>query len=179
MKAFLDANEARSEHQRAVQEFLVTARAVSPAQWEHAIDAVTWSPAQIAEHVRMTYEVVDAQFAGSGTGLRVRTSRWQRLMLRWRFLGGILRTGVFPAGARAPREVRPGAGPFDQAVVLKALERAAESVDTGLTARWTDPDCVMTHHVFGGLRPPEALRLLTVHTRHHAAQLSARASAVS
>jgi len=175
MKVINDPREASSDHHRAVREFVAAARAVAPDEWERPLAEGKWTPAQVAEHLRLSYEVFAAQFAG-GQGLRVRTSWWQRRMLRWRFLGGILQQGVLPAGARAPREVRPGDGPFDRDTVLLALEEAAAQAESGLVRRWTDPTCVMTHHVFGDLRPPQGMRLATVHTRHHAAQLAPHAS---
>ena len=170
MQITSDPVVARTNHQRAVAEFVSAARAVAAANWERPPDQTHWSPAQIAEHVRMTYDVVGAQFAG-GPGLRVRTTWWMRTLLRWRFLGGILEHGIFPKGARAPREIRPGDGPFDRETVLAALERAAANTENQLVAGWADPNCMMTHHVFGKLRPPQGARLVTVHTAHHAAQL--------
>lgn len=172
MKIPADPATARADHQRAVQEFLTAAREVPPEHWEKKPDAQHWSPSQIAEHVRMTYEVVSAQFSG-GQGLRVRTSWYMRALLRWKFLKGLLETGVFPKGARAPREVRPGDGPFDRDSTLTALERAALATENKLVERWTDASCIMTHHVFGELKTPEGARLVTVHTAHHAAQLRA------
>lgn len=161
---------ACTDHQRAVAEFVSAARAIATDQWERSSDDTRWSPAQIVEHVRLTYDVVGAQFVG-GPGLRVRTRGFKRFVLRWLFLGRILERGVFPKGARAPREIRPGKGPFDRETVLAALERAAAETESRLVAGWTDPNCVMTHHVFGTLRPPQAARLVTVHTAHHASQL--------
>lgn len=175
MKITLDPVAARADHQRAVDDFLAAARAVPRDRWDHAPDQSHWSPAQIAEHVRMTYEVVGAQFSG-GPGLRVRTSWLMRALLRWKFLKGILENGIFPAGARAPKEIRPGPGPFDRDTVLEALQRAASTTEQQLITRWKDPDCRMTHHVFGELHPPQGARLVTVHTRHHAAQLAALAN---
>lgn len=170
----LDPIIARADHQRAVEEFLAAARAVPADQWERAPDDAHWSPSQIAEHVRMTYAVVSAQFAG-GPGLRVRTTWWMRTVLRWKFLKGILENGAFPKGARAPKEIRPGQGPFDRETVLTALQRAANETEERLISRWSDPSSQMTHHVFGALRPPQGARLVTVHTRHHAGQLAALA----
>lgn len=170
-----DPAVALADHQRVVSDFLAAARAVPPDRWDTAVDGTRWSPSQIAEHVRLTYEVVGAQFAG-GPGLRVRTPWWLRVALRARFLKGILERGIFPRGARAPREIRPGDGPFDRETVLAGIARSAEDTERRLVARWTDPSCEMTHHVFGKLNPPQGARLITVHTAHHAAQLRSRAA---
>ena len=175
MRITLDPAVARADHQRAVHELLSAARAVPPERWEHARDEKHWSPAQITQHVRLTYEVVAAQFSG-GPGIRVRTSRWLRPILRWKFLPAILESGEFPSSARAPGEIRPDDGPYDREPLLTALETAALATEQQFVERWTDPTCLMTHHVFGTLRPPQAARLITVHTAHHAAQLRALAN---
>ena len=174
MPVTLDPAVARVDHRRAVDELLAAARAVAPEQWEHAPDSTHWSPAQIAQHVRLTYEVIWAQFNG-GSGIRVRSASWLRPILRWKFLPAILESGKFPPSAKAPSEIRPAAGPFEREPLLDALERAAEATARQFAERWNDPTCLMTHHVFGALRPPEGARLVTVHTAHHAAQLRAMA----
>lgn len=165
-----DPEVARSDHQRAVADLVAAARAVPVDQWERKPDETHWSPAQIVEHVRLIYDVVGDQFRG-GPGLRVRTSWWMGALLRWKFLKGILEHGVFPKGARAPREARPGDGPFDRDALLEALSRSAGATEARVFEQWTDPRFPMTHHVFGKLAPAQAARLLTVHTAHHAKQL--------
>jgi hypothetical protein len=160
-------------HQQALAEFLESARAVDSASWERARDAETWSPAQIAEHVRLSYVVVGAPLTG-GTGLRVRSPWWLRPFLRWRFLGGILDSARFPR-SRAPRELRPGPGPFDRDATLRAIASAAEELERNAVARWSDARAAVTHHVFGALGPADGLRLATAHTVHHTRQLRALA----
>lgn len=172
MSARVDPAVARADHQRAVREFVAAARAVPAERWEVKPDASHWSPAQIAEHVRLVYEVVGAQFGG-GPGLRVRMPWFKRTVLRLLFLRRILESGIFPKGAWAPREIRPGDGPFDRDAVLAALERTAAATEELLFARWGDGSRIMTHHVFGALDSPQGARLATVHTLHHAKQMRA------
>ena len=172
----LDPDRARLGHQHAVQSFIDLARAVPAERWDRSTSDTVWSPAQIAEHLRRTYEVVGAQLTGRGSGIRVRTSWWLRLVLRWRYMGDILARGAIPRGARAPREIRPGAGPFDRDNTLAELQLAADAAERALVERWDDAACVMTHHVFGNLRPPEAMRFAAVHATHHAKQITARTS---
>jgi Protein of unknown function (DUF1569) len=155
--------------QRALAEFLRCARAVEPSAWDRARDAEAWSPAQIAEHVRLAYVVVGAPLTG-GTGLRVRTPWWLRPFLRWRFLGGILDSARFPR-SRAPRELRPGPGPFDREETLRAIESAAAELERNAVTRWNDARAAVTHHVFGNLDAADGLRLATAHTVHHTRQL--------
>jgi len=169
-----DPAVARADHQRAIADFVAAARAVPADRWERRPDDAHWSPAQIVEHLRLTYDVVGAQFAG-GPGLRVRTNWLLRALLRWKFLEGILERGIFPKGAAAPREIRPANGPFEREPLLAALQQAAAAAEERLFAHWNSPERVMTHHVFGALDTPQGARLATVHTLHHAKQLRALA----
>lgn len=164
-----DPASLRETHQRALAEFLAAARAVDAARWERTSPPGDWSPAQVAEHVRLAYVVVGAPLTG-GTGLRVRTPWWLRPFLRWRFLGGILDSARFPR-SRAPRELRPGPGPFDREATLRAIESAAAELERTIVAHWHDRRAAVTHHVFGSLGPADGLRLATAHTVHHTRQL--------
>jgi DinB superfamily len=164
--------KAAQEHSAALEAFAAAARAVPDEAWETPIAAGGWSPAQVAEHVRMTYVLVQNELSG-GSGIRIRTPWWLRLVLRFRMLPRILASGTLPEGARAPREIRPGDGPFPRDQVLAGLQVAARNVEETLVRGWDDPNCHMTHHIFGQLTPPMAMRFGTVHTAHHARQLAA------
>ncbi|HEX4932342.1 MAG TPA: DinB family protein [Gemmatimonadaceae bacterium] len=161
---------ARDEHRAAVQAFLAAARAIPDAAWERPLSPGKWSPAQVAEHVRLTYVVIQNELAG-GSGLRIRTPWWLRLVLRWRILPRILATGKLPAGARASSEIRPGDGPFPRAQVLEALEVAADVTEASIARQWSERNAGITHHIFGRVELPRAMRFITVHTAHHTRQL--------
>jgi hypothetical protein len=162
---------AAQAHHDAVTAFVAAARAVPPDDWERPLAHDKWSPAQVAEHLRLTYVLVAQQLAG-GSGIRVRTPWWLRSLLRWRVLPRILSRGALPEGARAPREIRPGNGPFDREQTLSAMVTSASVVEDALLREWDDKTTRMTHHVFGALRAPTAMRLSTVHVTHHARQLT-------
>jgi hypothetical protein len=170
------ANDAAQAHSAAVEMFLAAARAIPDAAWERPMARDKWSPAQVAEHLRLTYALVQNQLSG-GSGIRIRTPWLMRTLLRWRMLPRILSSGTLPEGARAPREIRPGDGPFQREPVLQALQVAARNVEETLVRRWDDPNCQMTHHVFGHLTPPTAMQFAAVHTGHHARQLERAATA--
>lgn len=166
------ATAAITAHKDAVEAFLTTARTIPPDAWERPLAGGKWTPAQVAEHLRMTYALVAQQLAG-GSGIRVRAPWWLRPVLRWRVLPRILSSGIFPRGARAPREIRPGDGPFDREQTLSALRTSATVVEDAIVRAWDGSPIRMTHHVFGALDTPTAARLLTVHTQHHTRQLEA------
>ena len=158
-------------HRTAVAEFVAAVAAVPRSRWDSPTAAGQWTPGQVADHVRLTYEVLVRELQGQ-QGLRLRSPFWLRPWLRLRYLRPILSDGRFPPAARAPSEVRPGAGPFAQSGLQEAIRVAATSFEVELRVRWSGR-IRLTHHVFGRLSPAQALRLAIAHTRHHCAQLLA------
>jgi len=163
-----DLAASRAEHATAVATFLLTARRVPATLWNTQRPGDKWSPAQIAEHVRLSYLAINRELAG-GQGLRLRTSFWLRPILRIVYLRKLLRTGIVPKGARAPREIRPDTGPFDRETTLTGIGEAAAVFEERLAA--IKRGQALTHHVFGRLDGQRAWRFMTVHTEHHRRQL--------
>ena len=160
---------AADEHRRAVAECAATIRAVPAAAWEAAREPKKWSPAQIAEHLAVSYDPVLSEVDGTG-GFRLVLPGWKRRILRWVFLRRVL-AGKIPRGVRAPREVRPATTartPEDGA------RRLAERAETFLE-RFAEADrqgrARVTHPYMGRLDGAVAVRFLTAHVRHHRAQL--------
>lgn len=160
----------RTSHQLAVAAFISRAQELTVAQWSAPIAPDKWSPAQIAEHLRLTYAVIGGELEG-GPGIRIRVPPWMRLWFRIRYLPHIMRSGQLPAGARAPREARPGSGPFERPVTLAALAEAAAMFEDAMARRWDQPEAVLTHHVFGSMPVRKGIRFITVHTEHHTRQI--------
>lgn len=157
-------------HRTSLAAYAAASKAVPDARWNQPPAPDKWSPGQVTEHLRMTYVVVGGELEGK-PGLTPRTPWWIRPLLRFRFLRRILKDGAVPAGAKAPRELRPDAGPFDRDRTLDALTQAAAAFEATLTRRWNDPSAAVTHHVFGRLSAADMLRFATVHLDHHARQL--------
>ena len=166
----MDPTAGLAAHRQSLAAFDAVAKKVPDARWNQPPASDKWSPGQVAEHLRLSYVVIGGQLEGK-TGLTTRTPWWIRPLLRFRFLRKILKDGSVPAGAKAPRELRPGAGPYDRHPTLVALGQAAALFEATLTRRWNDPRTAVTHHVFGRLSAAEMLRFATVHLDHHARQL--------
>lgn len=170
MSASSPRDAARSAHAAALADFIGAASAIPDDAWERPMSSGKWSPAQVAEHLRLTYVVIQNELAG-GSGLRIRTPWLLRQLLRLRILPRILATGKLPAGARASSEIRPGNGPFPRAQVLAALQVAANAAEESMARRWDERGAGITHHVFGRVEMKRAMRFLTVHTAHHTRQM--------
>lgn len=165
-------DEEIAAHRRALDELVAAAAAVPAARWNAAPAPGKWSPAQVAEHVRITYGVVLAEIGG-GQGMRLRTSWLRRTLLRRLVMPWMLRNRRFPKGAPAVREIRPGDGPFDQAEVLAGLRAEGERFLAAVAALELGRFAGITHPFFGRMEPVAGLKLLTLHTQHHQAQLVA------
>ena len=104
--------------------------------------------------------------------MQLRGSRFRRWMFRHTILPRILATGIFPAGARAPRETRPRETAADAESGLAALAGQATGFDQELTARAARQRVRLTHAYFGPMSARQSLQLVAVHVRHHANQIA-------
>jgi hypothetical protein len=150
---------------------LATFRTLDEAQWSTPREPGKWSPAQIAEHLRLTYVVTRSELRG-GQGMRQRAPWYLAPLLRLRHVGGILRNGRFPDGAPAVREIRPGdeARPREPLLAELAAEGEGFLADGAEAVRRGEVTGV-THPFFGKLDLDRGLRLATAHLRHHEAQV--------
>ena len=167
---------AVAEHETSVAAFRAAVRGIPAAGWTAAA-AGKWSPAEEALHVVATYELGTTIAAGDVV-MRPRVPRAVAALSRWLLLPWLLRTGGFPRGADAPREVRPDravAHALDAAALLARLDRVADAAMRALRAADARrPRPRIVHAYFGPLPPLGALRLVSAHTRHHARALARR-----
>jgi hypothetical protein len=155
-------------HRVAARELLAAAAAVPDERWEQSYTGEKWSPATIVEHLLITYEVVLAELRG-GSGMKVRTTWWQRLLLRATVVPRILLTGKFPEGAPAPREVRPPESTRTRAEALALLEERDAEFEAAVAA--ASPRQRVTHAYFGASSVRIGVLIVARHIQHHAAQL--------
>ncbi|HVE77948.1 MAG TPA: DinB family protein [Gemmatimonadaceae bacterium] len=165
--------QALTEHRAAVEAFAAAAAAIPPARWREPRAPGKWSPAQETEHVLLAYEASAADLAG-GEPVRRQLPWWRTVALRWLVLPRILRTGRFPPRAPAPRVFRPRAERGAQAEHIALLRQQATAFEAALVAALAaTPARRVEHPYFGKMALPRVLRLLTVHTLHHARVLGA------
>ena len=170
--------DALTSHAKAVDECLARIREVPPAHWHVQARTDSWSPSEEALHVALSYEFGIAA-AGGGPGMRLRVGPAAAWISRELLLRIFLRAGVFPRGAVSPREVRPSNAEARLMTIASLCARlesaAAQSVQALRLANERNPAVTIVHAYFGPLPPLTIVRLLTVHTRHHARHLSSYA----
>jgi hypothetical protein len=158
-----------SSHRDALRKFIDTAEALTLDDWNASRGPDKWSPAQVTEHLRMTYVTLSRELAGHG-GFRIRTSFWQRTALRLRHLRSVLEHGRFPKGVPATREIRPPSGPYDRQQLLSALQEEGERFLAYVFA--AKQSAMLTHPFLGRLPLLDGLRFATQHIRHHHPQIA-------
>jgi hypothetical protein len=159
-----------SAHTVALGDFIAAAERVRPSDWNLPRQGDKWSPAQIAEHLRLAYVAINAELLGHG-GVRVRTAWWQQRLFRILYLPKILKAARFPTGVKAVREMRPAGGPYEQGPLLNALGQEGDRFANAVTSSSTRAS--ITHPYLGKLTLLDGVRFLAQHTRHHHRQLSA------
>jgi hypothetical protein len=159
-----------AEHEKALAEFVEAVNALSSSDWNHAMHAGKWSPAEIVEHVRLSFDVHRDALQG-GPGARPVLTGWKAAAARWFVMPKILRTGRFPRNARAPREIRPTASSGSRGEGLARLRASASAFEEACQAVSDPASRRIVHPYFGALPLPTALRLLARHTRNHRNQL--------
>jgi hypothetical protein len=162
--------ERLARHEKALAEFLESAEALRPDNWNHAMHAGKWSPAEIVEHVRLSFVALRDSVQGGPKRPPVLTG-WKAAIARWFFMPKILRTGRFPRGARAPRETRPRIPSASREEGVAGVRTTARDLEAALRSDSDPASHQILHPYFGPIPLPTALHLLAQYTRHHRKQL--------
>ena len=163
--------KALAFHARTIERMQSAASAVPPERWRISQREGKWSPAEVLEHVTSVYLVLEGELT-HGRPMRVVTERWQRAVLRTLVMPVILVAGHFPAGARAPKELRPPAGSADATEGVARFRAAAEKFESRVReAETRRPRAFVTHPYFGRASLLQAVLFCARHTEHHRRQL--------
>lgn len=166
-----DLQTALHAHHRAVQEFLASARAVPPAEWNRPRAEGKWSPGQVAEHLVLAYEASRDVLHGRAPGPAA--PRHLRPLMRAFLLRPVLWLRRFPSGSKSPAVLQPGASPAAAPVLLDRLQAAAATFESDAVAARR---AAVDHPAFGRLPLVDLVRLQEIHTKHHHRQLPSGAS---
>jgi hypothetical protein len=170
MKSELIRNHA------AVDAFAIAAESVPSGAWAARPSAEHWTPAQQVNHIVLTYRAMTHDVRDGRRAEFIGTEQQRR---QWRLMGlaQIYFRGALPAGAPSPREVRPPDYSPDRATLLRELRGAVDEFErTMRSAAHNRPAHRVAHPYFGWLSLRQAVRVSTVHTRHHIAALASTLS---
>ena len=101
---------------------------------------------------------------------------WKRWLVRRRYLPRMLRTRRFPAGARAPREIRPSDAPAAGEEAAARLCAAAAGIERFFSEHPRAARQRLAHPYFGAIPAAELFEVLTLHAVHHRGQIARSAS---
>jgi hypothetical protein len=144
----------------------------NPANLQSVPDS-KWSPAQILEHLFLTYQGTNrgvAKCLAKGTSIASAGTFKDRVRS---FV--VVNLGYFPSGRKAPERAVPKGMPAE--VVQHAIFGEIGQMDTGLAEceRKFGPSIkIMDHPVLGPLSVRQWRKFHWVHGRHHARQIRER-----
>jgi hypothetical protein len=161
---------AAEEHHVALAAYQEAALRLDHAEWERPWATGKWTPAQITEHLTLTYESLLADLC-EGRPMKARLGPWRQKITRWIFLPHILFHRTFPLRVVAPRELRPERARAKQADALRILEQMGERFEDELGRAFRAGGGCLTHPYFGQVDPVRGLRFIAVHMEHHRRQI--------
>jgi Protein of unknown function (DUF1569) len=170
-----DLETTIADNHAAVAEFIAAARVMSPQQWITPREPGKWTPAQIAEHLAITYEYGRTLAEGKATG---GIPFFLKPIARRMILDSTLKAGRFTRKGRTPKMFEPSATPPAASVVLSRLENALAGFERAVQSGLPESRQTLDHPFFGKIATTDYMRLQAIHARHHHAQLAASAHAV-
>jgi hypothetical protein len=155
-------------HHRSAEAFAESASQIPADRWQQPLGEGKWTSAQVVSHLIATYDIVLQELRG-GAGMRVRAPLWLRALLRLTVVPMILFRGVFPKGARAPKETVPPESSLSRQDAIDLFRhRAAEVHEAALSA---PAGRKVSHGYFGSASVSSGMLLVARHIDHHREQL--------
>ncbi len=162
--------EVMERHRSAVALFVQFAATIPENVWLTPIEDEKWTPAQITEHLILTYQVFLNQMRGE-QNIKTVHSSFVRWLLRLFILPIIYWRRKLPRGAQAPAEILPIEANKTREAALEQLKKAIDEFESEASERRNEESLRLTHHVFGKIKLIEGIDLAAIHTEHHARQL--------
>ncbi|HEX6910382.1 MAG TPA: DinB family protein [Longimicrobium sp.] len=164
---------AVEEHQVALAAYLDAAARLPEGAWHRPWSPGKWTPAQVTEHLEMTYRVFIGEVNG-GPAMKLKLTPFRRRVLRLLMLPHMLFHRTFPRGARAPRELRPAeeGPPSPRTEALARMRELGERFEREASRARGGGWNHVTHPYFGEIDLTRGMRLCAVHIEHHTRQLA-------
>jgi hypothetical protein len=159
-------------HSNAAASLAEAAERIPAERWLEPRAEGKWSPGHVLQHLNLTYDTLTRELRG-GTGMAIRTKLWQRVLLRFTIVPKILRGGPFPAGARAPQELRPAEPATDKNAAIATFRDKAKQFDSVAVKVQAGGGMKLSHAYFGRSGVPDSVLLCARHIEHHERQLRA------
>ena len=166
-----DLKTAVENNHEAMVKFLKAAKAVPVDRWQQPRAEGKWSPAQVAEHLAVAYELSRRMVAGNANVTEGLPPRLLQPLIRTLVRLTVLRTGKF-IKAKAPVVFQPSSAPAAQDVLLRRLETASTGLEQDAMRAKQTGQTAFDHAFFGRFGVAEYLQLQAYHTVHHRGQLS-------
>lgn len=164
-------NQVMERHRAAVELYFQIAERASENALLTPIQAEKWTPAQITEHLILTYRIFLRQMRGE-QNIKMVHGFIVRRLLRALVLPVIYRRRKLPHGAQAPKEILPVEADKTRDAALEQLKVAVADFEKEALERRNEKELRLTHHVFGKINLIKAIDLAAIHTEHHAQQLT-------
>lgn len=159
-------------HRAAAAEFAERAAAIADARWFVPRGEGKWTPAQETRHLVLAYDGFMADLRDEWR-TPMKGNAFQRAIWSAYGLPHILWRGRIPRAVRAPREYRPADERAPRGELVAVYRQRCGEFCALFADKWRgEPRRKLQHPWFGKLNLDHAMRLATVHTRHHAAFLA-------
>lgn len=162
---------AVDEHHVALAAYLDAAERLSDEAWTRPWKPGKWTPAQITDHLGMTYRTL-IQEARGGPGMKMKLTPFRRRLLKTFMLPHMLFHRTFPRAAPAPREVRPQGDGLPRPQALAELRVLGEEMEREAERARAAGVQHVTHAYFGPIDLTRGMRLAAVHIEHHTRQIA-------
>ncbi len=159
-----------AEGRAAADRFLATAQGWAGAKWGAPHAPGKWSPAEILDHLRQSYDVSLRLLRGEPV---IRRAPWiVRAVLGRVFFPRIVRTGRFPK-SRTLKPFQPTAPAPDLPAGAARLREAIAAFEAEAERAAAAGDGTFEHPGFGRVAIADYARFAALHTEHHRRQLAA------
>lgn len=163
---------AIADNHKAVDEFIAAARSLPPARWQTPRAEGAWSPAQVVEHLAITFEFNRKVVAGTAPPLPALLRPILRPLLRRMVITTTLKAGRFTRKGRTPSFLKPTAHPPGVDEVVARLNAAVTGLEADLRSRHPESRRTVAHPAFGEIPTHDWMRVQAIHARHHRDQLT-------